>query len=342
MKHTNTWSALIILLLLVTPSVAQIGSERATYQEVIFNPGLYQNLNWRNIGPFRGGRSVAVAGVPGNPTVYYMGSTGGGVWKTEDAGISWKNLSDGFFRTGSVGAIAIADSDPNVIYVGMGEHAVRGVMTSHGDGVYKSTDGGKSWSYLGLPMSRHISSIQIHPENPDLVYVAVQGALYGPTKARGIYKSEDGGRTWRRALFIDENTGACDLAMDVNNPRILYAGMWDHIRTPWQIRSGGLGSGIYKSTDGGENWEQLLDGLPDKMGKVAISVSKANSNIVYANIEAESGGVFRSEDGGKTWAQTNDQRLTIARAWYYTEIVADPIDPENVYVLTLTFFIPID
>jgi photosystem II stability/assembly factor-like uncharacterized protein len=342
MKHTNTWSALIILLFVVSPSVAQIGSDRATFQEVIFNPGLYQNLNWRNIGPFRGGRSVAVAGVPGNSTVYYMGSTGGGVWKTEDAGISWKNLSDGFFRTGSVGAIAIAESDPNVIYVGMGEHAIRGVMTSYGDGVYKSTDGGKSWSYLGLPMSRHISSIRVHPEDPNLVYVAVQGAAYGPTKARGIYKSNDGGRTWRRSLFIDENTGACDLTMDVNNPRILYAGMWDHRRTPWQIRSGGPGSGIYKSTDGGENWEQLIDGLPQKMGKVAVSVSRANSNIVYANIEAESGGVFRSDDGGKNWVQTNNQRLTIARAWYYTEIVADPQDAETVYVLNAPLLKSID
>ena len=343
MKHTNTWSALIILLFLaVVPTVAQIGSERVFFQDMIFNPGLYQNLNWRNIGPFRGGRSVAVTGVPGNPTEYYMGSTGGGLWKTEDAGISWRNLSDGFFRTGSVGAIAVAESDPNVIYVGMGEHAVRGVMTSHGDGVYKSTDGGKTWAYIGLPMSRHISAIRIHPTNPDLVYVAVQGALYGPTRARGIYKSDDGGRTWRRSLFIDKTTGACDLSMDINNPRILYAGMWDHQRTPWSIRSGGPGSGIYKSTDGGENWEKLIDGLPENVGKVAISVSRANSKIVYANIEAEHGGVYRSDDSGENWVQTNGQRITIARSWYYTEIVADPKDAETVYVLNAPLLKSID
>lgn len=343
MKHTNTWSTLsILLLLVVVPSVAQIGSDRVFFQDMIFNPGLYQNLNWRNIGPFRGGRSVAVTGVPGNPTEYYMGSTGGGVWKTEDAGMSWQNLSDGFFRTGSVGAIAVAESDPNVIYVGMGEHAVRGVMTSHGDGVYKSTDGGKNWSYIGLPMSRQISAIRIHPEDPNLVYVAVQGALYGPTRARGIYKSNDGGRTWRRSLFIDETTGACDLSMDITNPRILYAGMWDHQRMPWAIRSGGHGSGIYKSIDGGENWEKLIDGLPEQVGKVAISVSRANSKIVYANIEAENGGVYRSDDAGKNWIQTNNQRVTIARAWYYTKLVADPKDAETVYILNAPLLKSID
>ena len=247
----------------------------------------FSALKFRNIGPFRGGRSVAACGVIGDAQTYYMGSTGGGVWKTTDAGITWKNISDGFFKSGSVGAIAVAPNDPNVIYVGMGEHAVRGVMTSHGDGVYKSTDAGRTWKHVGLPNSRHIAAIRIHPSNPDLVYVAVQGALYGPSADRGVYQSTDGGTNWKKILFVNETTGAADLSMDAHNPRILYAGMWDHQRTPWQIRSGGAGSGIHKSIDGGQTWKKLSAGLPDSMGKVAVDVSAANPDVVYANIEAE-------------------------------------------------------
>ena len=330
MRHLSFGSAILALVILSLPALGQKSSDRVND---IFNPGLYNELKWRNIGPFRGGRSNAVCGVPGKPMLYYMGTTGGGIWKTEDAGISWKNISDGQFNTGSVGAIAVAESDPNIIYAGMGEHAVRGVMTSHGDGVYKSYDGGKTWTHLGLVNARHIAAIRIHPQNPDQVYVAVQGAVHGPTEDRGIYRSNDGGLNWRKVLYVDENTGACDLSMDWHNPRILYAGMWDHRRTPWTIRSGGPGSGLYKSTDGGESWEKLMDGLPEEMGKVAIDVSRANPEVVYANIEAEQGGVFRSDDGGLNWKQTNKQRLTVARAWYYIEIFADPVDTETVYVL---------
>jgi photosystem II stability/assembly factor-like uncharacterized protein len=190
-------------------------------------------LKWRNVGPFRGGRSVTSCGVAGNPQVYYMGTTGGGVWKTENAGWTWINVSDGFFKTGSVGAVAVADSDPNVVYVGMGEHAPRGVMSSYGDGVYKSTDAGKTWKRMGLDLTRHISAIRIHPQNPDIVYVAAQGAMYGATEDRGVYESMDGGLTWKKILYIDENTGCADLSMDMNNPRILYAAMWDYRRLPW-------------------------------------------------------------------------------------------------------------
>ncbi len=293
----------------------------------------FQTLQFRNIGPFRGGRSVAAVGVPGDPMTYYFGSTGGGVWKTEDAGYTWKNISDGFLKSGSVGAIAIAASDKNVIYLGMGEHPVRGVMTSHGDGMYKSTDAGKTWKHTGLPDSRHIAAIRIHPQNPDLVYVAVQGALWNPSIDRGVYRSKDGGKTWEKILFVNETTGAADLSMDVTNPRILYAGMWDHQRLPWKVRSGGEGSGIWKSTDGGDTWERLSEGLPEKMGKVAVAVSPANPQRVYANIEAEKGGVYRSDDGGKKWQQVNSQRVTVARAWYYIEIFADPVNPDGVYVL---------
>ncbi|MEM8907339.1 MAG: glycosyl hydrolase [Bacteroidota bacterium] len=294
---------------------------------------VFDALSFRNIGPFRGGRSNAVCGVPGQPLRYFFGSTGGGVWKTEDAGNSWVNISDAFFKTGSVGAIAVAPSDPNVIYVGMGEHAVRGVMTSAGDGVYRSTDAGQTWQHIGLDQAQHIAAIRIHPHDPQTLWVAVQGALYGPSEERGIYKSTDGGANWQKVLFVNEQTGAADLSLDANNPRILYAATWEHRRYPWKIVSGGAGSGIYKSVDGGLNWERLSKGLPEKMGKVAVDVSPANSQIVYANIEAEKGGVFRSNDGGKSWQQVNSQRLTVARAWYYIEIFADPQNAETVYVL---------
>ncbi|MCC6762387.1 MAG: glycosyl hydrolase [Chitinophagaceae bacterium] len=294
-----------------------------------------QGMQWRNLGPTRGGRSVACSGVPGQPLIYYMGSTGGGVWKTEDAGISWRNISDGFFNTGSVGAIAVAESDPNVVYVGMGEHTPRGVMTSAGDGVYKSTDAGKTWQHIGLTNTMHIAAIRIHPSNPDVVYVAAQGAIHGPTAERGIYKTTDGGRSWDRVLFVDDNTGCADLSMDMSNPRILYAGMWDHRRLPWLVRSGGPGSGLYKSTDGGNTWHKMSEGLPANLGKVAIDVSRANPGRVYANIESEDGlgGVYRSDDGGDSWSQTSKARVTVARAWYYIEIFADPQDQNTVYVL---------
>lgn len=297
----------------------------------------FKAVKWRNIGPFRGGRSVASSGVPGDPLTYYMGTTGGGLWKTTDAGVSWENISDGYFKTSSVGAVAVAESDPNVVYVGMGEHAPRGVMTSYGDGVYKSTDAGKTWKKVGLDKTRHISMIRIHPQNPDLVYVAAQGALHGPSEERGVYKSADGGATWKKVLYADENSGASDLSMDMTNPRILYAALWDHRRLPWQMVSGGPGSGLYKSVDGGENWTKLEKGLPREKGKMGISVSRANPSRVYAVIESDSekekGGVFRSDDAGKSWDRVSKDHRTIQRAWYYIEIIADPVDENTVYVL---------
>ena len=341
MRHMNTWGAILAVFILTNYTIAQTTSE-TTSQEGVFNAAYYQNLAWRNIGPFRGGRSVAVTGHPTDPFTYFMGSTGGGIWKTHDAGLNWENCSDGFLGAGSVGALAIAPSNPNIIYAGMGEHAVRGVMTSHGDGVYRSDDGGKSWVHLDLVHSRHIADLIVHPQNSDIVYAAVQGALYGPSKDRGVYKSEDGGKNWAKILYTNETTGASSLSMDIHNPRVLYAGMWDHQRSPWAIRSGGKGSGIYKSVDGGMSWEQLTTGLPAEMGKVGIDVSRANSEVVYANVESEKGGVFRSDDAGKTWKQMNAQRLTVARAWYYIEIFADPIDTETVYVLNAQMLKSVD
>jgi photosystem II stability/assembly factor-like uncharacterized protein len=297
----------------------------------------FNNLLWRNIGPMRGGRSVTATGVVQNQLTYYMGTTGGGVWKTEDAGQSWNNISDGFFKTGSVGAVAVAESDQNVVYVGMGEHAPRGVMSSYGDGVYKSTDAGKTWKHMGLELTRQISWIRIDPTNADIVYVAAQGAIHGPSADRGVYKSIDGGLHWTKVLFVDNNTGCADLAMDMNNPRILYAAMWEYQRLPWEIKSGGPGSGLYKSTDAGLTWKKIQNGLPAALGKMSVSVSRANSDKVYALVESDTekelGGLFVSNDAGNSWNRiSKDHRLT-QRAWYYIEVFADPQNENVVYVL---------
>ena len=317
---------------------------KTSVSQSTFKAEKFNALKWRNIGPFRGGRTNAVTGVQGDPLTYFFGGVGGGIWKTEDAGGNWKNISDGQLKTGSVGAIEVAPSDKNVIYVGMGEHAVRGVMTSHGDGMYKSTDGGMTWKHIGLSKSMHIAEIQIHPQNPEMVWVAVQGAAWAKTKDRGVYKTADGGRTWKQVLFVNSNTACADLSLDKNNPRILYAGMWDNQRTPWGVRSGGAGSGIWKSVDGGETWKRLEKGLPKVMGKIAVDVSSANPQRVFANIEAEGekGGVYRSDDGGKTWKQTFKGRISVARAWYYIEIFADPVDANKVYVLNAPMLRSID
>lgn len=300
----------------------------------------YESLpaKFRNVGPFRGGRSVCATGVKGDPLTYYMGTTGGGVWKTTDAGQYWENISDGYFETGSVGAIAVSESHPNIIYVGMGEHAPRGVMTSYGDGVYKSLDGGQTWSKMGLEATQHISRIRIHPEDPNVVFVAAQGALHAATPERGVYKSTDGGVTWDRVLYVDENTGAVELSMDQNYPNILYAAMWEHGRKPWQVISGGPGSGLYKSVDNGVSWTELKEGLPNEMGKMAVAVSGANSQKVYALIESDSekdlGGLFVSNNGGANWSRVSDDNRLTQRAWYYIEVFADPNDEHTVYVMS--------
>lgn len=298
----------------------------------------FKPTKWRNIGPFRGGRSVTATGVVGDINTYYMGTTGGGLWKTEDMGIHWANISDGFFKTGSVGAVAVAESDPNIVYVGMGEHAVRGVMTHHGDGVYKSTDAGKTWKKIGLDQSQHISKIAIHPQDPNIVYVAVQGALYSKSNQRGIYKSTDGGLNWKNILYVDDKTGAVELSMDMNNPKILYAAMWEHGRLPWKVISGGAGSGLHKSTDGGETWTKLQSGLPKEMGKMSIAVCRSNPEKVYALIESDSEkdnkGLFVSNNAGESWSLVNNDNRLVQRAWYYIELFIDPSNENTVYVLS--------
>ncbi len=302
----------------------------------------FKPMKFRNIGPFRGGRSVTASGVVGDPLTYYMGTTGGGLWKTTNAGQRWDNISDGFFEMGSVGAVAVSASNPNIVYCGMGEHAPRGVMTSYGDGVYKSNDAGKTWIKLGLEKTQHISRIIIHPTNPDIVYVAAQGALYGPNKERGVYRSTDGGKTWKNILFVDEGTGAVELSMDAQNPLVLYAAMWEHQRKPNMVISGGEGSGLYKSSNGGDTWTELTEGLPKEKGKMAIAVSPANSNKVYALIESDSnadkGGLFVSNDAGKTWSMISGDNRLVQRAWYYIEVFADPNDEDTVYVLSAEMF----
>lgn len=298
----------------------------------------FSSVKWRNIGPFRGGRSVCASGVIGDPMTYYMGTTGGGLWKTEDAGQHWNNISDGFFKTGSVGAVAVSQSHSNVVYCGMGEHAPRGVMTSYGDGVYKSNDAGKTWEHIGLTETQHISRIIIHPDNPDVVYVAAQGALHGDNEERGIFKTTDGGTTWEKVLYVNDKTGCSELSMDANNPMVLYAAMWEHQRLPWQVISGGEGSGLYKSTDGGKTWNKIHNSLPEEKGKMAISVCPSNSNKVYALIESDSqqekGGLFVSNNAGKSWSRISKDHRLVQRAWYYLEVFTDPQNENIVYVLS--------
>ncbi len=338
MKRVLAFSMAVLLTgLLMMPATESLQAAPAKKAVAQFDTSLYRALKWRNIGPYRGGRVTAVAGVPGQPLVAYMGATGGGVWKTIDGGLTWKNISDGWFKTGSVGAIAVAPSDPNVIYVGMGERCVRGNF-SHGDGVYKSEDAGKTWKHIGLSDSRQIGKILVHPKDPNLVYVAVLGHVFGPNEERGVYRSKDGGKTWEKILYVDNKTGAVDLSMDPNNPRVIFAAFWQVSRTPWGLYSGGPGSGLYKTTDGGDTWKKITKGMPEgPLGKIGVSVSPADPNIVYAIIEAKEGGVFRSNDGGETWRRVNKDRSLRQRAWYYTHIYADPKNPETVYVLNVQF-----
>ncbi len=299
-------------------------------------------LSWRNLGPQRGGRSVAVAGSSSRPQEYYMGTTGGGVFKSTDGGGDWVPVTDRYFG-GTIGAIAVSESNPDVVYVGGGEYPIRG-NTSHGDGVYKTTDGGKTWTYVGLVETRHISKIKVHPKNPEIVYVGALGPVFSTTSPhRGVYKSADGGKTWKNILKRagNDSTGVVELVMDPSNPEVLYAGLWEAYRKPWLMNSGGPGSGIFKTTDGGNTWKEITrnPGLPKGLiGNVGITVSPANPKRVWAIVEADDGGVFRSEDGGDTWAKVNDDRKLRQRAWYYSRIFADPKDENAVYVLNVQFW----
>ncbi len=331
----------IVLFSFFIPAAAQ--RKKKTNPVKTYDEALYNSIEWRLVGPFRGGRAGTVSGVVNNNLLYYMGTAGGGVWKTEDAGSTWECISDGYFG-GSIGAIAVSESDPNVIYVGEGEQTLRGNVSS-GNGVWKSEDAGESWVFIGLNGSEHISRIRIHPTNPDIIYVAAIGNLWKPNKTRGLYKSVDGGGTWEKILYESEKAGVGDLVLDPNNPRILYASTWEMKRNGYRMDSGGPDSKLYKSTDSGKSWTDIskYKGLPPApWGIVGISVSPVDSKRVFAIIEAAEGGLFRSDDGGLTWEKVNENRALRQRAWYYSRIYADTQDKNKVYVMNVSYGVSTD
>ena len=327
MRHTHRLIPLAGALLL---SAAAAAAQRDSVA--------FAGLHWREIGPYRGGRSVAATGNPSRADEFWMGTPGGGVFKSINAGQSWAPVTDRYFG-GTIGAIAVAPSAPDVVYVGGGEYPIRGNV-SHGDGVWKTIDGGKTWSFIGLGDTRQIGDIVVHPTDPDLVYVGALGHVWAPHPQRGVFRSKDGGKTWDRILFRNDSTGVVDLIMDPHDPNVLYAGFWQAGRTPWLLSSGGNGSGLFKTTDGGDHWTELTrnPGLPSGIwGNIGITISGANSNRLWANIEADSGGVFRSDDAGRTWQLVNSDRNLRQRAWYYTKIHADPMDTNVVYDNNVSF-----
>ncbi len=327
------WRMLLLITLSLSMCFITVAQTKSTNSQI--DQKLYETLTYRNIGPFRGGRSTTVAGLPDDIFTYYMGATGGGVWKTTDGGNTWNNISDGFFNTTGIGDITIAPSDPNIIYVGTGESPVRGVKTSHGDGLYKSIDAGKTWKHMGLAATRHISDVYVHPTNPDKVYVAAQGNPWGPNEERGVYLSEDGGVSWEKILYVNQDSGIVDMTVDANNPNFMMVASWDFHRKPWVVQSGGPGSRIYKTTDAGKTWKEITKGLPELKGKMGVSISPANPNIVYIAIDAlgEKAGVYRSDDAGESFKQTTNDATTYARSWYYMHIIADPNDEDEVWVM---------
>lgn len=329
----------VVVLLALTDGGALVAKQQSAQQQAI-DPALLNAYRWRSIGPDRGGRSIAVSGVKGRPREAYFGAVGGGLWKTTDAGNNWAPVTDGQITSSSVGAVAVSESNPYVVYIGMGEACIRGNIMP-GDGVYKSIDAGKTWANVGFKNVDAISKIRIHPTNPDIVYVAAFGLYYGPSDERGVFKTTDGGKTWKRTLFKDNKTGAVDIAIDANNPNVLFAALWEAYRVEYQMSSGGPGSGLYKSTDGGETWTEITrnPGLPAGMvGKIGIALTAADSNRVYALVENENGGLFISDDAGATWKLQNTSRNVRQRAFYYTHVTADPSNKDIVYMLNTSAF----
>lgn len=339
MSPFKNFICLVAMLVSFFPITAQTSNQNTQIPEEFYN-----QLEWRNIGPFRGGRSLGAAGSPGRINEYYFGATGGGLWKTVDGGTEWYPVTDGQVTSSSVGAVAVAETNPDIVYIGMGEVQLRGSITQ-GDGVYKTVDGGKTWRHLGLEETQAVSRIRIHPTNPDIVYVAALGHPYGDNPERGVFKSIDGGNTWSKTLFVSEKAGAVDLIIDRNNPNVLYASTWQVQRKAWKMWGGGPDCKLWKSVDGGETWLDLTQnsGMPEgPIGKIGVTVSPADSNRVWAIVEANEGGVFRSDDAGKTWIRTNDERKLRQRAFYYSRIYADPWNKDIVYGLNTGLYKSID
>lgn len=339
MKQMLSKAGLSMLVFCLFATTLHSQRRKSTPSGPEYPEALYSSMEYRLVGPFRGGRSAAVTGVPGEPNLFYFGATGGGVWKTTDGGRSWENISDGYFG-GSIGAVEVSQSDPNVIYVGGGEKTLRGNVSS-GYGIWKTEDAGKTWEQAGLEKSRHVPRIRIHPTDHNTIYAAVLGNIYKPTKERGVYKSTDGGKSWRQVLYVNDQSGAVDLTLDPNNPRILYASTWRAKRTPYSLSSGGDGSALWKSTDSGETWKEISknEGFPkDTLGIIGVTVSPQNSDRVWAIVEnKEKGGLYRSEDGGKKWTLINAERKLRQRAWYYTRVYADTEDVNSVYVMNVRY-----
>jgi photosystem II stability/assembly factor-like uncharacterized protein len=339
----NRQSCFILLLLVLTSFSAsqskknskppQAAQQASAPQAARIDENLFGAMRWRQVGPFRGGRVLAVTGVPGEPNVFYFGAASGGIWRSTDAGANWEPLFDKE-SIASIGSIDVASSDHNIIYAGSGEACIRGNIT-YGNGVYKSVDGGKSWKNIGLKDTRHIGAVIVDPKHPNIVFVAALGHAYGPNEERGVFRTTDGGATWQKVLFKDNKTGAIDVVFDPKNSNTLFSSLWQVYRTPWSLDSGGPGSGLYKSTDGGTSWKRLeAHGLPAGiMGRIGVSVSGADSNRVYALIESKEGGLYRSDDGGENWTKINDDGRLRQRAWYFTHIFADPKSADTVYIL---------
>jgi photosystem II stability/assembly factor-like uncharacterized protein len=328
-----------VLVVCAIAGAVGVGAQRNAASRPNASAGPFGALRWRSLGPPRGGRSIAVAGSAARPNEYYMGATGGGVWKTTDGGTTWRPVTDGQIHTSSIGAVAVAPSNPDIVYAGGGESDIRGNIIP-GDGVYKTTDAGKTWTHVGLADAQNISRIRVHPTNPDVVFVAAFGRHATPNPERGVFRSTDGGKTWQKVLFRDNKTGAVELVLDPANPQVIYAALWEAYRNSWEMSSGGPGSGLFKSTDGGDHWTEISrnPGLPrGTLGKIGLSVSGADANRVYAQIEADDGGFFRSDDAGATWTKVNDRRDLRQRAFYYTRVFADPKVTDTVYVLNVNF-----
>ena len=322
-------------------TVVSAQSRAQTPAVTTVDSSLLASFRWRSVGPDRGGRSLAASGVKGRPNEAYFGAVGGGLWKTTDRGETWAPVTDGQITSASVGAVAVSESNPDVVFIGMGETCIRGNIMP-GDGVYRSADGGKTWTHMGLAASENIAKIRIHPRNPDIVFVAAFGKHSAPNADRGVFKSTDGGRTWRKVLFRDDRSGAVDLTMDATNPNVLYAALWEAFRKEFTMSSGGPGSGLYKSTDGGETWTEITrkPGLPQTgvVGRIGVSVSPANQNRVYALVEHDSGGLYRSDDAGATWSLVNANRNIRQRAFYYTHVTADPRNADVVYLQNVSMY----